>query len=117
MNRKLQPKFREFLKDFTSFDIRRRQASTPGPLDECLENTEHTHVPILTAKVFNSGKSQAIQLPKALRLRVGTAQIEKTARGLLILNPVVETQRVEALSKLYGSCPEFPMIESLAITG
>jgi virulence-associated protein VagC len=67
----------------------------------------------ITAKVFNSGNSQAIRLPKALRLRTKTVQIEKTGRGLLILDPKVEAQRVKALSKLYGSCPDFPEIEPL----
>jgi antitoxin VapB len=67
----------------------------------------------VTAKVFKSGNSQAIRLPKALRLRTKTVQIEKTGRGLLILDPVAEARRVRALSKLYGSCPDFPEIEPL----
>ena len=69
----------------------------------------------VTAKVFTSGNSQAIRLPKALRLRTKTVQIEKTRRGLLILDPKAEAKRVLALSKLYGSCPEFPEIESLRL--
>lgn len=71
---------------------------------------------VITAKVFKSGNSQAIRLPKALRLRTKTVQIEKTQRGLLILDPKAEAKRVQALSKLYGSCPEFPDVESLALT-
>jgi virulence-associated protein VagC len=67
----------------------------------------------ITAKVFNSGNSQAIRLPKALRLSAKTVQIEKTGRGLLILDPKAEAQRVRALSRLYGSCPDFPEIEPL----
>jgi len=67
----------------------------------------------ITAKVFNSGNSQAIRLPKALRLRTKTVQIEKTSRGLLILDLKAEAQRVRALSRLYGSCPDFPEIEPL----
>jgi len=69
----------------------------------------------VTAKVFNSGNSQAIRLPKALRLRAKTVQIERTGRGLLILDLKAETQRVKALSKLYGSCPDFPDIERLGM--
>jgi virulence-associated protein VagC len=69
----------------------------------------------VTAKVFNSGNSQAIRLPKALRLRTKTVQIEQTARGLLILDPRAETQRVKALAKLYGSCPDFPAVERLRL--
>lgn len=69
----------------------------------------------ITAKVFKSGNSQAIRLPKALRLRTPTVRIEKTGRGLLILDPKAEMQRVKALAKLYGSCPDFPAIESLQL--
>jgi virulence-associated protein VagC len=69
----------------------------------------------ITAKVFNSGNSQAIRLPKVLRLRAKTVQIEKTGRGLLILDPKAEALRVKALSKLYGSCPDFPEIEPLEL--
>ncbi len=71
------------------------------------------HMLTITAKVFKSGNSQAIRLPKILRLRATTVQIEKTGRGLLILDPKAEAQRVRALSKLYGSCPDFPDIEPL----
>ena len=71
------------------------------------------HMNFVTAKVFNSGNSQAIRLPKAFRLSAKTVQIEKTSRGLLILDRKAEEQRVKALSKLYGSCPSFPEIERL----
>ena len=67
----------------------------------------------ITAKIFKSGNSQAIRLPKALRLHSKTVQIEKTGRGLLILDPKAEASRVKALSKLYGSCPDFPEVERL----
>ena len=69
----------------------------------------------VTAKVFQSGNSQAIRLPKAWRLTTATVQIEKTGRGLLILDPKAEVKRVRALAKLYGSCPEFPSIEPLRL--
>jgi virulence-associated protein VagC len=67
----------------------------------------------ISAKVFKSGNSQAIRLPKALRLNVKTVQIEKTARGLFILDPKAEASRVKALSKLYGCCPDLPEVEPL----
>jgi len=70
---------------------------------------------MITAKVFKSGNSQAIRLPKAWRLSKTTVQIEKTGRGLLILVPKGEAKRVKALAKLYGSCPDFPPIESLPL--
>jgi antitoxin VapB len=72
-------------------------------------------VPTITAKVFKSGNSQAIRLPKALRLPTKTVQIEKTGRGLLILDPKAEARRTRELSRLYGSCPEFPEIEKLKL--
>ena len=69
----------------------------------------------VTAKVFKSGNSQAIRLPKAWRLSTTTVQIEKTGRGLLVLDPKAEAKRVKALGKLYGSCPDFPTVESLPL--
>jgi antitoxin VapB len=73
------------------------------------------HMPTLSAKVFKSGNSQAIRLPKVLRLTAKTVLIEKTAHGLIILDPRAEAARVKALSKLYGSCPGFPELEHLAL--
>lgn len=70
---------------------------------------------VITAKVFKSGNSQAIRLPKAWRLSTSTVQIEKTGRGLLLLDPKVEAKRLRALGKLYGSCPEFPTVEPLPL--
>jgi virulence-associated protein VagC len=69
----------------------------------------------ITAKVFKSGNSQAVRLPKAWRMSTTTVQIEKTGRGLLILDPKAEAKRVKALARLYGSCPDFPAIESLPL--
>ena len=42
-----------------------------------------------------------------------TVQIEKTGRGMLILDPKAEAKRLKALAMLYGCCPEFPQIEPL----
>ena len=72
-------------------------------------------MPTVTAKVFKSGNSQAIRLPKAWRLQATSVQIEKTGRGLLILDQKAEAKRVKALAKLYGSCPAFPTIEPLPL--
>ena len=74
------------------------------------------HMSIITAKVFTSGNSQAIRLPKALRLTTDTVQIEQTGNGLLILDPKVEAKRVKALRKLYGSIPDFPEIEKMPLS-
>ena len=69
----------------------------------------------ITARVFKSGNSQAIRLPKAWRLTADTVQIERTGRGLLILDSKVEAKRVRALARLYGACPEFPARESMPL--
>ena len=69
----------------------------------------------IVAKVFKSGNSQAIRLPKALRLRSKTVLIEKTDWGLMILDPIAEAKRAKAFSKLYGSCPDFPEVERLEL--
>ena len=76
---------------------------------------QRMHVDPMSAKVFKSGNSQAIRLPKALRLHTKTVQIEKTADGLFILDPRAAASRRKALSKLYGSCPDFPGIEPLEL--
>ena len=72
-------------------------------------------MPTITAKVFKSGNSQAIRLPKAWRLSTTTVQIEKPGRGLLLLDPKAEAKRLKALAKLYGSCPDFPPVEPLPL--
>lgn len=77
---------------------------------------QRMHMATISAKVFQSGNSQAIRLPKALRLSAKTVQIERTARGLFILDPKAEASRVKALSKLYGSCPDFPEVEPLNLS-
>jgi antitoxin VapB len=85
----------------------------PPDIDRNDPYIQRMHMPTISAKVFKSGNSQAIRLPKALRLNAKTVQIEKTARGLFILDPKAEASRVKALSKLYGSCPDFPEVEPL----
>jgi virulence-associated protein VagC len=89
-------------------------AFVPTPdIDRHYPYIQRMHMPTISAKVFKSGNSQAIRLPKALRLNAKIVQIEKTARGLFIFDPKAEASRVKALSKLYGSCPDFPEVEPL----
>ena len=87
-----------------------------APIDTPPTYIHRHHMTIMTAKVFKSGNSQAIRLPKAWRLSTSTVQIEKTGRGLLLLDPKAEAKRLKALRKLCGSCPEFPMVEALPLT-
>ncbi len=84
-------------------------------VDSHLLYIQRMPMPSISAKVFKSGNSQAIRLPKAFRLNARTVQIEKTARGLFILDPKAEASRMKALSKLYGSCPQFPDVERLTM--
>ena len=70
-------------------------------------------MPTVTTKVFKSGNSQAIRLPKGWRLATSSVEIEKTAPGMLLIDPKAERKRVKALAKLYGSCPEFPTVKQL----
>jgi virulence-associated protein VagC len=72
-------------------------------------------MPTITAKVFKSGNYQAIRLPKGWRLATRTVQIERIGQGLLILDSKAEAKRLRALAKLYGSCPDFPAVESLPL--
>jgi len=63
-----------------------------------------------TAKVFQSGNSQAIRLPKAFRLRSKVVRITRTQAGLLICDDQAEKRRLRLFRSLAGSCPEFPDI-------
>jgi virulence-associated protein VagC len=90
-------------------------AVPPRDIDRQDLYIQRMHMATISAKVFKSGNSQAIRLPKALRFNAKTVQIEKTARGLFILDPKAEANRVKALSKLYGSCPDFPEVEPLEL--
>ena len=73
------------------------------------------HMPTITAKVFKSGNSQAIRLPKSCRLTSATVEIERTSQGLLVLDPKAEAKRLRSLARLYGSCPDFPKVERLPL--
>lgn len=66
---------------------------------------------VLKARVFQSGNSQAIRLPKAFRVTSATVTLEKTAQGLLLRDDEGLARRVRAFAKLAGSCPDFPTIE------
>jgi virulence-associated protein VagC len=72
-------------------------------------------MPTITARVFKSGNSQDIRLPKAWRLATTTVQIEKTGRVMFILDLKTEAKRLKALARLYGSCPDFPSVEPLPL--
>lgn len=65
-----------------------------------------------TAKVFQSGNSQALRLPKAFRLRSKTVKLVKTSDGFEVKDDAASISRAKAFAALAGSCPDFPVIEA-----
>lgn len=57
------------------------------------------------AKVFQSGNSQALRLPKAFRLKSATVRLERTDQGILIRDENDDRRRAAAFAQLAGSCP------------
>lgn len=64
-----------------------------------------------TAKLFTTGGSQAIRLPKEFRFPGKTVSLRRTKRGVLVTaaEDDLETRR-QRFIKLAGSCPDFPEI-------
>ena len=66
---------------------------------------------VATAKVFQSGNSQALRLPKAFRLKATTVKLVKTPDGFTVHDDDAHGRRVKAFAALAGSCPDFPDVE------
>ena len=64
-----------------------------------------------TARVFQSGNSQALRLPKSFRLKSKSVKLVKTTDGFSVHDDDEQSRRVKAFSALAGSCPDFPEIE------
>lgn len=65
-----------------------------------------------TAKVFTTGNSQAIRLPKAFRVNVTEVWISKNdATGEITLKPKDEDQRKRNLEELFRLIKENPFTE------
>lgn len=62
----------------------------------------------ITAKVFKSGNSQAVRLPKGYRFKGKVVQLTPMPGGVLLTDPVDLARRRRELRKLWGSSPEFP---------
>jgi antitoxin VapB len=64
-----------------------------------------------TAKLFTTGGSQAIRLPKEFRFTGKTVRLRRTKKGIVQILPHddLEDRRTRFL-KLAGSCPDFPDI-------
>ncbi|WP_340314313.1 AbrB/MazE/SpoVT family DNA-binding domain-containing protein [Rhizorhabdus argentea] len=59
------------------------------------------------AKIFKSGNSVALRLPKALGLKEGTEMIVREEHGEFTLRPVDEKPRKIDLTGIAGSIPDF----------
>ena len=57
------------------------------------------------AKIFKSGNSLALRLPKALGLKEGTEMIVREERGEFTLRPADETVKKIDLTGIAGSMP------------
>ncbi len=61
-----------------------------------------------TAKLFVTGGSQAVRLPKEFRFPGKTVTLRRTAKGVLITPHDDLEERRARFIKLAGSCPDFP---------
>ena len=70
---------------------------------------------IATAKVFTTGNSQAIRLPKAFRVDVPEVWISKDdVSGVITLRPKDEDQRRKNLDELFRLIREQPFTENFS---
>jgi len=63
-----------------------------------------------TAKVFISGNSQAVRIPKAFRIASDTVKLIKMPDGFLVQDERAHARRLKVFAALAGSCPGFPEI-------
>ena len=61
-----------------------------------------------TAKLFTTGGSQAVRLPKEFRFPGKTVTLHRTAKGVLITPHDDLEERRARFMKLAGSCPDLP---------
>jgi antitoxin VapB len=61
-----------------------------------------------TAKLFSTGGSQAVRLPKEFRFPGKTVTLRRTAKGVLITPHDDLEERRARFMKLAGSCPDLP---------
>jgi antitoxin VapB len=63
-----------------------------------------------SAKVFKSGNSQALRLPKAFRIASDSVTLIKSADGFIVKDEKAHAHRTRAFAALAGSCHDFPEI-------
>lgn len=57
-----------------------------------------------TTKVFKSGNSVAVRLPKSLGITAGTEMRVREEQGKYVIEPVEPERRTIDLTGIYGSC-------------
>jgi antitoxin VapB len=63
------------------------------------------------AKLFNTGGSQAVRLPKEFRFPGKTVTLRRTKKGVVEMLPHDDLEeRRRRFLKLAGSCPDFPNV-------
>lgn len=64
-----------------------------------------------SAKVFMTGRSQAVRLPKAYRFETDEVQIERRADGAVVLRPLARRPLGERLRAILQDLPAGPGFE------
>jgi antitoxin VapB len=59
-----------------------------------------------TTRVFKSGNSVAVRLPKSLGVKEGTEMRVREEHGRYVLEPVEKEERID-LTGIYGAIPNF----------
>lgn len=62
----------------------------------------------MTAKVFKSGNSQAVRLPKGCRFKGKTVRLVQDGSTITLVDPTDLARRRRIARELWGSCPQFP---------
>jgi antitoxin VapB len=65
----------------------------------------------VTAKVFKSGNSQAVRLPKGFRFKSKTVQLARHGATITLTDPAELARRRRALDALYKNPPSLPDLE------
>lgn len=65
------------------------------------------------AKVFRSGNSLALRLPKALGPKAGDEMILREERGKFAFEPAQATKKKIDLTGIWGSCPYLEPLERI----
>lgn len=65
----------------------------------------YTEMDMATTRVFKSGNSVAVRLPKSLGVIAGTKMWVREEQGKYVLEPVEPERETIDLTGIYGSCP------------